>query len=513
MKTLRTRALRLTALALSLITIVFSFFACSSMEDGEGTTGITPVVETNANGEQLSTLKIGYTQSDTLSPFTAQGTVNQELSTLLYDPLYTIDGEFQPVPIIADSSTLNGTALTVTLKDKVEFTEGTRLTADHVVASFNKAKTAPAYQARLSNFKEAKSEDGQVVFTLSRNDPYAVNCLDFAIAKDPDAALPVGSGRFVVDSASAPSKITWNKNNIRGEKPKIEEFSLISVSDSSSVNNALKIGNISFVFDSLRSGSVQRVNASTASVALNNLVYLGVNSKSTLLSDVNVRKAVSCALNREALATSGYQGNAQPASEPFNPAWKVYQDLGRTVQAQDTGGAEQLLQDAGYTEKNTSGIVTRANRPLQLRLVVNSGNAFREETAQLISEQLTQVGIGVQIEKLEYDAYTAAISAGSYDLYLGEVNLTRNMDLSPLFSKGGTAAYGIDTAGATCTAYEQFLSGAVTLGDFLTSFNSELPIIPVCYRSGMSLYSRAINTPVLSTESDVFYNISEWTVS
>ena len=44
MKTLRTRALRLTALALSLITIVFSFFACSSMEDGEGTTGITPVV-------------------------------------------------------------------------------------------------------------------------------------------------------------------------------------------------------------------------------------------------------------------------------------------------------------------------------------------------------------------------------------------------------------------------------------------------------------------------------------
>ena len=87
------------------------------------------------------------------------------------------------------------------------------------------------------------------------------------------------------------------------------------------------------------------------------------------------------------------------------------------------------------------------------------------------------------------------------------------MDLSPLFSKGGTAAYGIDTAGATCTAYEQFLSGAVTLGDFLTSFNSELPIIPVCYRSGMSLYSRAINTPVLSTESDVFYNISEWTVS
>ena len=86
MKTLRTRSLRLTALALSLITIVFSFFACSSMGEGEGTTGITPVVETNANGEQLSALKIGYTQSDTLSPFTAQGTAEYEGRTSFLQP-------------------------------------------------------------------------------------------------------------------------------------------------------------------------------------------------------------------------------------------------------------------------------------------------------------------------------------------------------------------------------------------------------------------------------------------
>ena len=513
MKTLRTKALRLTALGLSLTAILFSFFACSSIEDGEETTDLTPIVETNEQGEELSVLKIGYTQSDTLSPFTAKGTVNQELAALLYDPLFTIDGQFQAVPVIADSYTLSGVTLTVTLKNNVQFTDGTDLTAEHVVASFNKAKTAPAYQSRLANFKSAKAEGDQVVFTLSRNDPYAVNCLDFAIVKDPDAELPVGSGRFVVDSATAPTKITWNRDNIRGEKPRIEEFSLISVSDSSSVNNALKIGNISFVFDSLRSGSVQRVNASTADVALNNLVYLGVNSKSTLLSDVNVRKAVSCALDREAIVTTGYQGHAQEASDPFHPAWKVYQDLGRTVQAQDTAGAEQLLKTAGYTEKNAGGTVTRDNRPLQLKLVVNSGNAFREEAAQLISEQLAQSGIGVQIEKLEYAAYTSSISSGSYDLYLGEVNLTRSMDLSPLLSKGGTAAYGINTAGAACTAYAQFLDGAVTLSDFLTSFHDELPIIPVCYRSGLALYSRAVTAPVVSTESDVFYNIAEWTVS
>lgn len=513
MKPLQTKALRLSALVLSFTTILLSFFACSSLEDTDATTDHTPVVETNTNGETLSTLKIGYTQSDTLSPYTATGTVNQELSALIYDPLFTLDEHYTAVPVIAESYTLSGVTLTVALKSGVRFTDSTALTADHVVASFNKAKTAPAYQARLANFESAKNEQGQVVFTLSRNDPYAVNCLDFAIAKDPDAEVPTGSGRFVFDSAQAPTKITWNDGNIRGVEPVLQEFSLISVSDNSSVNNALKIGNISFVFDSLSGGSVQRVNASTAEISLNNLVFLGVNSKSTLLSDINVRKAVSCAINREEIVTTGYQNHATAASEPFNPAWSAYQALGRTVQALDQGGAEQLLKNAGYTEKNASGIFTNNNRPLQLKLVVNSGNAFREEAAQLISEQLAQAGIGVEITTLAYDQYVQTISSGSYDLYLGEVNLSCNMDLTPLFAKGGAVSYGIDTAGATCTAYTRLLNGEIQLADFLTAFNEELPIIPLCYRGGLLLYSRAITVPVIGTESDVFYNIHEWTLS
>lgn len=513
MKPLKTKALRLTAIALSFSTILFSFYACTSLEETDTTTDPAPIVETNSNGEALSTLKIGYAQNDTLSPYTASGTVNQKFSTLIYDPLYTLDANYNAVPIIAESCTVSGVTLTVVLRDGVQFTDGTRLTADHVVTSFNKAKTAPAYQSQLTNFKEAKNTDGNVVFTLNHADPYAVNCLDFAIAKDPDAAVPVGSGRFVLDSTTSPNKITWNKDNIRDVEPQIEEFSLIGVSDNNSISNALKIGNISFVFDPLSSGSTQRVNASSANVAMNNLVFLGGNSKSTLLADINVRKAVSSALNREEIVTTGYQGHAAAASEPFNPAWSVYQDLGRTVQEQDLAAVEQLLQTAGYTEKDASGIYVKENRPLQLRLVVNSGNGFREEAAQLISEQLAEAGISVQITTLAFDQYTQAIQSGSYDLYLGEVNLTRSMDLSPLLTEGGAVTYGIDLKGAACTAYTQFLNGQIQIADFLNAFNTEMPFIPLCYRNGLILYSRAITVPVVGTESDAFYNIHEWALS
>lgn len=51
------------------------------------------------------------------------------------------------------------------------------------------------------------------------------------------------------------------------------------------------------------------------------------------------------------------------------------------------------------------------------------------------------------------------------------------------------------------------------MADFLTAFNDELPVIPICYRGGLILYSRAITVPVTSTEDDAFYNIHEWTLA
>lgn len=506
---MRTKLFRIAALLLSTVMLLVSFAACSGAGEDEDTTDEIVENGTNSAGDPV-TLKLGYAQGDPLNPFTAQSVMNQELGTLLYDPLFVIGPDFEPAPVLAESYASNGVQLSVKLKGNAIFSDGSVITAGHVAASFQKAITSPQYQAQLANFKSAKSEADTVIFELKSADPYAVNCLDFAIVKDPDAQTPIGGGRYRLNTTDGETALIANTGNIRGQVPVISSIQLVNVPDSDAVIHALKIGNISFVFDSLRSGETQRMNASTADTALNNLVYLGVNAKSTLLGDVNIRKAVSLALDREKIVLTGYQGHASAASDPFHPDWAAYQKTENKPQGIDTKAASALLTAAGYDKKNTKGIVTKNNRPLQLKLLVNEGNAFRTETAQLIADQLAAVGIDAQITTLAFDKYQSAISAGNYDLFLGEVRLTRNMDLSPLLRKGGTAAFGVDTNASASQAYEKLRTGETGLADFITAFRNEPPLIPLCYRKGISVYSRAIKTEVKSTEGDVFFNIAAW---
>lgn len=63
---------------------------------------------------------------------------------------------------------------------------------------------------------------------------------------------------------------------------------------------------------------------------------------------------------------------------------------------------------------------------------MNKDNAFKYEAAAFIRDNLTALGFKVVFKDYEQDYYTEAVELGSYDLYIGEVRLTPNMDLSPL---------------------------------------------------------------------------------
>jgi len=54
------------------------------------------------------------------------------------------------------------------------------------------------------------------------------------------------------------------------------------------------------------------------------------------------------------------------------------------------------------------------------------------------------------------------------------------------------------------------LDGSMTMQEFLDGFYSELPFIPVCYRSGILAFSRNIAVEVKSHENDLYQNINEW---
>ena len=93
-------------------------------------------------------------------------------------------------------------------------------------------------------------------------------------------------------------------------------------------------------------------------------------------------------------------------------------------------------------------------------------------------------------------------------MYIGEVRLLPNMDLSPLL--GGAAGYGIDPLCSSVTRYLQLLSGSCELMDFINTFNEDLPFIPLCYRNAAASYTNAMQADYACCDSDVFYDIETW---
>lgn len=84
--------------------------------------------------------------------------------------------------MIAEKGDISGTSVTVTLSG-ARFSDGSSVSPQDVVYSFNKAKASSRYGQLLSNIQSAKASGGAVTFTLSSPDPYVLNALSFPVVK------------------------------------------------------------------------------------------------------------------------------------------------------------------------------------------------------------------------------------------------------------------------------------------------------------------------------------------
>lgn len=508
--------IRRIALLLCLITCLSFLAACGGdPTDEESSSGTETAVSegTNTSGG-TGVLSLPYVKGDALNPFTAKSLPNQLLSTVLYDSLYVVDETLAPQPLLAASGSVSGTQARVSLRGGIVFSDGSAVSAADVAYSFEKALASPQYQAQLSNFSSVRVQNGSIVFTLKKNDPHALACLTFAIIKSgtdsPVTAIPTGSGRYTAVRGDSSVTLKANKSWFKGNSMRFASIPLVDVPDSDSVIHSLEIGNVNFICKDLSAGVYQRINANTTEFLMNNLVFLGIQSGNELLQNQKVLQAMSLALAREEIASSAYQGHATAAAIPFRPDWYALKGLSTAQVRQDKEAAIKLLQEAGFGQAGDSGARATNGKALSFTLAVNKENPFRLSAANMIASQLSSVGIQVTVSQLSWADYTKAVQGGSFDLYLGEVKLSNNMSLAPFFDEAGAAKAGINQEGAAKVSYDQMLTGAVSLQDYLNTFQENPAFLPLCFRKGVAARSRDVQGDLVCHSGDVYTNLQDW---
>jgi ABC-type oligopeptide transport system substrate-binding subunit len=235
------------------------------------------------------------------------------------------------------------------------------------------------------------------------------------------------------------------------------------------------------------------------------MLYLGFNTRSGLCRSSEVRQALALGIDRESIAQVDFARHAAPATLPVHPNSALY----------DTQTAAAL---SYAPEELNSRLASLQLSGRSLRLLVNSENAARVHAAERIAQQLGWTGLEIRVEKLAFEDYALALEKGDFDLYLAEVTLTADFDLSALLLSEGTLNYGGWSSSEFAPLLSHFRSSqgllrAIHAKAMYEYLAQEVPIAPICFKNGCVLTRWGRLSGLQPVRGNVFYRMSGWNIS
>ena len=462
---------------------------------------------------------LAYDPNAPLDPFSGDSQVNRELIGLVWQGLYELDNDFRARPVLAQSSRVSGDGLTWTfsLAEGTFFSDGTPLTADHAAAALNAARTSPVYAARLSGVTGVSASEGAVTVTLAAPNGNLPALLDVPIALAAEGEpAPLGTGYYRVErEGESGLRLGINPFHFAATLP-YTEIPLVPVTSADERAAAFNTGRVSAAVTDYTGAYALGYSGSfaTEDCPTTDLIYIGFRTTDGPCRDPAVRQAAARVLDRETAAAGLLAGHALASVLPVSPRSEEYSPSAAERLAYDPDAAATLLDGAGYALNEEDGLRYAGRSPLALTLLVNSDSEAKQGLAGLLAGELEELGVTVTVDILPWAEYLAALSAGRFDLYLGETVLTGDFDLSALLAGplnyGGfqSAELSALLAARRAARGEERLAAASALWE---GFVEEVPVAPVCFKNRSLLVRWGMASNLHPTRADPFNRIEEWT--
>jgi peptide/nickel transport system substrate-binding protein len=353
------------------------------------------------------------------------------LSYQVLDNLTSLDENHEVVPWLATewSSSEDGLTWTFTLKEGVEFTDGSPLTAEVVAYNFDHWVAGGNSTARVwlqDYYSSAEAiDDLTVQINLSAPYPRLADNLTqgyFGIQSqealetrtdEENCAAPIGTGAFIVDHWDRGEEIvlvrnddytSWPANAEHTGPAYVEEIVWRFVPDATTRVAALQAGEVDAIYDV---PAIQWQTLDAAGYQLEKYVtpgrpqQLSFNTQIGPFTDVLVRQAFAYSLDRRAAVEAigqgviPYEGNGgvSQTTPGYSQAAADWYDY-------DPEKANALLDEAGWTEFDSEGFRTKDGERLTVVLPYGAGSIINADGAAIlqgVKEQASQVGFDVEL--------------------------------------------------------------------------------------------------------------------
>ena len=397
-----------------------SLCACGGSKTAEGTSeaaGESSEAETSntlSEGTPVpgGSVVYGMTQDlASLDPHVDTDAGTRDVVFNLYEGLVkpTSDGGF--IPAVASDYIISDDAktYTFTLRDGITFHDGTPVTIEDVKYSIDRYAEIQGESSAFSSLVDSVEvqDDKTLVVNLKESYSEFLPMMTIAIipqSNEDPAGNPIGTGPFKYVSYTPGQNLELEKYDGYWQEgvPSLDSVEFKFIADVDTAFVELQAGTID-ILKYLTSAQAETLgddyNIVQGSMNLVHAMYL--NSAYEPLSKTEVRQALCYAVDRDAINNFIFGGKSHIIGSHMIPAMsKYYEPEAETVYSYDPEKAKELLADAGYADG------------FDLEITVPSSYSQHVDSAQIIADELSQVGINVTLNQVEWSTWLQDVYKG-----------------------------------------------------------------------------------------------------
>ena len=474
-------------------------------------------------------ITLGISSFDNINPIISNNKNIQDISRLIYEPLFTISSDYKLESCLAEEfAKQNATTYIVKLKDNVRWADGEKFLAEDVRFTVNKLKEIGSiYSSNVQHIVSIDIVDDYTInINLDQEIPFFEYNLTFPIMpyqyyldKEFNSTIvPVGTGMYKVSDVQS-SYITlvqnanwWNTS----VKPTLTKITINIYSTIGEMYNSFKSGNIDLI--STQNSNIQdyigTIGYASKELKGREHDFIAFNTQSNFLSRTEVRRAISYSIDKTNIVSSIFNNRYYTSSFPLDYGNWIYQEQDSST-GYNPDQAKQVLQEAGWTYKSKFWQKTENRKTirLSLNLVVKASDSTRVAVAQNIKQQLANQGIEMNIIQANDEQYTNYLNNKNYDMILCSINLSLSPDLTTFFGSNNLANYANDEVNNIMNEVKNTTDENVLrerykrLGEI---YKNEVPYLSLYNNKFTVAYSTSLVGDVAPTWYDVFNNIENW---
>lgn len=462
-------------------------------------------------------LRLCMNAPTTLNPLKNEDVTVDSVLKIVYEPLFNIINDMSVEPNIGESIEISENTVKIKVKDNIYWQDGKAIGADDVIYSLETIQEAGAnslYKSSLMNVRYFE-QTGDKTLSIYYSEPVGAANYNFTFPvipkhyfkenDDPDMN-PMGSGSFALDTYHQGRELILKAVNGLKGKPYIDSITVMVINGEQNRLSAIESGvtDVCSVdvddLEQIKGTAVENTRRYTSNL----FEFVGFNTRKPIFATANARQLIANLIPTDDIIQGIYVNNMTKSITPINPDSIYSSSAGLQSYSYNTETANTLLNALGLTKSDFS-----------FKILVNNDNSCRMETAKLLCQSFNDFGMNVTIDATDYDQYIKKLQTGDFDLYIGCVEFTPNMNIYQLVGSTGSINY-TGYVNPQMDTYTEDINASMSLDDYKNAISElnkylsyELPVAGIGFKRKVLVCSQRIEN-ANPAFGNCYYNISQW---